>query len=177
MSMKATIQFIKGIDETTIPTVNITRSRDGSTGTATFTFDNANILYKMLAALQHRGPDDSGTYTKNIEEKWVHLGQNRLAIQDTSEKGHQPFISNCGNYVLVFNGEIYNFPRLRRELESKGYRFRSQSDTEVLVYMYEEYGEDMIHHLDGDFGFGIWDTQRRQLFLARDRFGVKHTAR
>jgi asparagine synthase (glutamine-hydrolysing) len=124
----------------------------------------------MMGALARRGPDSAGA------AKWPNavLGHRRLAILDLSEAGHQPMISDDGQIGLVFNGCIYNFLELRRDLEQRGHRFRSRCDTEVLLRGYEEWGiDELTGRLRGMFAFGIWDQRRRTLTLARDRLGVK----
>ena len=122
----------------------------------------------MVALLAHRGPDDSGTWT----EGETALGMTRLAIIDL-HTGRQPMTDASGSLVIVFNGEIYNFRSLRAELEARGRRFRTQSDTEVILGAYAEYGEECVARLRGMFAFAIWDRARRTLFLARDRLGKK----
>jgi asparagine synthase (glutamine-hydrolysing) len=119
----------------------------------------------------HRGPDGEGYYRDaNVP---LALGHVRLAILDLSSLGHQPMVSDDQRVVIVFNGEIYNFRELHHQLEVNGYRFRSRSDTEVLLALYLQYGEGMLSHLNGIFAFAIWDVRAKQLFLARDGFGVK----
>jgi len=128
----------------------------------------------MLAIQGHRGPDDRGVWSDCVgEDQYLHLGHNRLAIQDLSALGHQPFSSMCGNYVLVFNGEIYNFKDIRQELEILGYRFRSRSDTEVILYAYQAWGMDALEKFIGMFAFALLDKVKQKLFLVRDRAGVK----
>ena len=128
-----------------------------------------NQLIKMRDILEHRGPDDSGIYiSKNIG-----LGHRRLSIIDTSAAGHQPFISDNGRYIIVFNGEIYNYQSFYPELKSKGILLKSGSDTEVLLKLFELYGMEMLHRLNGMFAFAIWDTVEKKLTLCRDRMGVK----
>ena len=124
----------------------------------------------MCARLAHRGPDDSGMLLD--EKHGVSLGHRRLSIIDL-ESGHQPIFNEDGTIVIVFNGEIYNFLELRDELRSKGHRFTTRSDTEVLVHLYEEYGYDMPNRLNGIFAFVIYDKQQHLLFGVRDHFGVK----
>lgn len=130
-----------------------------------------NILFKILNKIKHRGPDDDGIY-ENHNNK-VGLVHSRLSIQDLSPLGHQPMLSSDGKVVLVFNGEIYNFQELRSDLISKGVKFSSNSDTEVLLNLYIREGKDMLNKLNGIFAFAIWDQRSQNLFLARDNFGVK----
>lgn len=127
------------------------------------------LLDKMTDTLTHRGPDDRGTYTEGN----VGLGFRRLAIIDLSPMGQQPMCNEDGTIWIVFNGEIYNFEGLRRNLEGKGHTFKSQTDTETIIHAYEEDGTDCLDSLDGMFAFCIWDSRKRLLFLARDRFGIK----
>jgi asparagine synthase (glutamine-hydrolysing) len=129
------------------------------------------VLDRMLTRLAHRGPDDSGTWSD--ANRGVLLGHRRLSVIDPSPLGHQPMLSNDGRLAIVFNGEIYNFPELRRELEARGVRFVSDSDTEVLLYGYREWGEHVVDHLVGMFAFAIYDAIAGQLYLARDRAGEK----
>lgn len=126
-------------------------------------------LVKMRDILEHRGPDDKGLYLQNN----IGLGHRRLSIIDTSSAGHQPFISESGRYVIVFNGEIYNYQSFYPELKAKGMTLKSGSDTEVLLCLFELYGMAMLHRLNGMFAFAIWDNVAKQLFLCRDRMGVK----
>ena len=128
-------------------------------------------LDSAIACLHHRGPDDSGTYID--PEGGVGLGHTRLAIIDLSSGGHQPMLSEDGRVVLIFNGEIYNYKELRQDLERKGHSFKTQSDTEVLLASYLQYGVDALKVLDGIFAFAIYDKRSGELFLARDRLGVK----
>lgn len=122
----------------------------------------------MLRKQQHRGPDHTGIFS---EDNSI-LGHNRLSIIELSEEANQPFHSPDGKYVLVFNGEIYNYQELRSSLKNE-YAFHTQSDTEVLLAAYIKWGEGCLSRLNGMFAFAIWDRQRQQLFAARDRFGVK----
>lgn len=128
------------------------------------------ILDAMVATLAARGPDASGTYVKPA----VALGHRRLSVVDLVN-GAQPMIRRRGdwNYVITYNGELYNTPELRQELEARGYHFTTSSDTEVLLTAYIEYGPACVEKLNGIFAFGIWDEQKEHLFLARDRIGVK----
>jgi asparagine synthase (glutamine-hydrolysing) len=127
------------------------------------------LIERMTAMMTYRGPDDAGIY----EDGDVRLGNRRLAILDLSAAGHQPMESDDGQVVVTFNGEIYNYPRLRDDLEARGHKFRSDSDTESIVHAYREYGVDCLEHLDGMFGFALWDRRLRQLLLARDHIGIK----
>ncbi|MGH2762845.1 MAG: asparagine synthase (glutamine-hydrolyzing) [Thermoleophilaceae bacterium] len=124
----------------------------------------------MSAALRHRGPDDSGLYSH--PDSGVALGAQRLAIIDV-EGGHQPLSNEDGSVWAILNGEIYNHPALRERLRDRGHSFRSLTDTEVLVHLYEEYGQAMVHALEGMFAFAVWDERQRRLLIARDRFGEK----
>lgn len=128
-----------------------------------------DMLYRMGEAIKHRGPDDSGVWTNGK----VGFAHQRLSIIDTSKDGHQPMHSSDKRYSIIFNGEIYNHNEFRAELKAKGFNFKSTSDTEVLLYMYMTYGANMLHRLNGMFAFAIWDEQKKELFVARDRFGVK----
>lgn len=131
-----------------------------------------NISVKIndfINITRHRGPDDNGVYRYNN----LILGHNRLSIQDLSAKGHQPFISQDGNFVLVFNGEIYNHWDIREELIKLNYEFFSQSDTETLLNGFIHYGKDILNKLNGIFSFVIFDKEKNELFMARDQFGVK----
>ena len=126
---------------------------------------------QMLAHMQRRGPDGYGAwYGLNGA---IGLGHRRLAILDLSDCGAQPMVSDDAQAVISFNGEIYNFRELRRDLESRGRRFRSGSDTEVLLHLYQLEGENMLRHLRAMYAFAIWDERRRALFLARDPYGIK----
>jgi asparagine synthase (glutamine-hydrolysing) len=128
-------------------------------------------LERMRDALAHRGPDGAGSWRS--DDGTVALGHRRLSILDLSPAGAQPMHAEGGEAVLVFNGEIYNFPELRRELEGMGHRFRSGSDTEVLLAAYRAWGPDCLERLNGMFAFALHDLPRRRLFLARDRAGEK----
>ncbi|MCH7813288.1 MAG: asparagine synthase (glutamine-hydrolyzing) [Planctomycetes bacterium] len=129
------------------------------------------MLEPMCQAMAHRGPDDAGTWHDASAQ--VGLGHRRLSIIDVSSAGHQPMCSADETVWISYNGEIYNFRELRSELEDKGYRFKSQSDTEVLVYLYQDLGERLLEKLNGIFALAIWDTRKRQLLLARDHAGIK----
>jgi asparagine synthase (glutamine-hydrolysing) len=121
------------------------------------------------ACLMKRGPDGEGIYKHNNTA----LGHRRLSIIDTSDLAAQPFTDQSGRYTIVFNGEIFNFKNLRQQLESKGIKFRSQSDTEVLLYLFISEKEKCLEKLDGEFAFAVYDNESEELFLARDRFGIK----
>ena len=131
------------------------------------------LVKKMLEVQSYRGPDDSGVFVEAVGKSYVHLGHNRLSIQDLSSYGHQPFVSDCGDYVIIFNGEIYNFKEIRKELERLGYRFVSESDTEVILYAYKAWGIACLEKFIGMFAFCILDKKQQKIFLVRDRAGVK----
>ena len=131
-------------------------------------FEDKNLLRKMCDIMHHRGFDDSGLFI----DKNIGLGHTRLSIIDL-KTGHQPIHNEDGSIVVVCNGEIYNFEELRDQLEKKGHKFYTSSDTEVIVHLYEEFGEGCIEKLRGMFAFAIWDSKEEKLFLARDRLGIK----
>jgi asparagine synthase (glutamine-hydrolysing) len=126
-------------------------------------------LLRMRDAVAHRGPDDAGHFLG----PGIALGSRRLAILDLSERGHMPMATPDRRYWIVYNGEVYNYRELRTPLEARGFRFRSNSDTEVLLALYVDAGAAMLERLNGMFAFAIWDTRERTLFVARDRLGVK----
>ena len=128
-----------------------------------------SLLTTMRDVLTHRGPDDYGSWFSS--DRQVGIGNRRLAILDLSPAGHMPM--TCGDLTITFNGEIYNFLELRRELESLGHQFQSNSDTEVLLKCYSQWGQDACQRLNGMFAFAIWDSAKQRLFAARDRFGEK----
>ena len=137
-------------------------------------------LVRMTNVQSHRGPDDSGIWERRFPGgEYVGLGSRRLSILDLSPQGHMPMSNEDGSVSITYNGEIYNFPDLRRELEGMGHRFRSHTDTEVIVHLYEEYGpdafKDCLNRLNGMFAIAICDLRGRspKLFLARDHFGIK----
>jgi len=130
---------------------------------------DAGVLKRMSDSIAHRGPDDSGLYL----HQQVGFGFRRLAILDLSPTGHQPMCSEDGEFVIVFNGEIYNYIELREELRAAGHCFRSTSDTEVLLAAYRQWGPECLSRLNGMWAFVIHDRRRGVLFGARDRFGVK----
>lgn len=127
------------------------------------------VLRKMTDAIAHRGPDGEGFYI----DSFVGLGHRRLAIIDLSPAGHQPMATEDGNFVITYNGEVYNFQELRLELESLGYKFRSKNDTEAILYAYTHWGSECLTRFNGMFAFAIWDKTKQELFLARDRYGIK----
>jgi asparagine synthase (glutamine-hydrolysing) len=137
-----------------------------------FNFDSApadtRLLAGMIGAVRHRGPDDCGIAT----DGFVGLGHARLSIIDV-QGGHQPMHSSDGNLTITFNGEIFNYLELRAQLESRGHSFRTRSDTEVILHLYEEEGEQCVHKFNGQWAFAIWDRKRQRLFLSRDRLGVR----
>jgi asparagine synthase (glutamine-hydrolysing) len=144
-----------------------------------------HMLRRMVNSLSHRGPDDSGVWFNTAEHDLrtggatvlgstgVGLGHTRLAVIDLSPAGHQPMSNEDGTIWISFNGEIYNFQELREELIEKGHRFRSATDTEVIIHLYEEYGDQSVMRLNGMFAFALWDGRRSRLFAARDRVGIK----
>jgi asparagine synthase (glutamine-hydrolysing) len=127
-----------------------------------------DVLKRMARVINHRGPDGEGYFLHDE----IGLGHRRLSIIDV-EGGSQPMFNEDETLQIVFNGEIYNFIELRKELESFGHRFRTRSDTEVIVHAYEQWGTDCLNHFNGMFVFAIWDTRKRELFLARDHLGIK----
>src|ERR671927_984414 len=129
----------------------------------------ADTVEAMARELDHRGPDGDGAFAA----EGVALGFRRLAIIDLSDAGRQPFASDDGSLQLVHNGEVYNYRELRRELEARGRRFRSATDTEVILAAYREWGEACVERFNGMWAFALWDGPRRRLFASRDRFGVK----
>ncbi|HEV8193019.1 MAG TPA: asparagine synthase (glutamine-hydrolyzing), partial [Ktedonobacterales bacterium] len=126
------------------------------------------LIDGMCKIIRHRGPDDQGTWVG----EGVALGMRRLSIIDLAG-GHQPIFNEDGSILVVFNGEIYNFHELQRELRARGHRFATNCDTEAIVHAYEEYGDECVKHLRGMFTFAVWDNKRRRLLAARDRFGKK----
>ena len=129
------------------------------------------LITAMAATLVHRGPNDDGIW---LDED-VALGFRRLSVIDLSYAGHQPMTNEDGSVVIVFNGEVYNFQELKEKyrLEERGHVFKSRTDTEVLIHLYEEIGLDMIPELNGMYAFAIWDTRSKSLHLVRDRYGIK----
>src|SRR2546428_3188438 len=143
----------------------------GTTGV--FSFDpqrpvDAELVRAMSAAITHRGPDEDGFYLRGP----LGMGNRRLSIVGLAD-GRQPIANEDGTVWTVFNGEIYNYADLRPELEAKGHRFRTSTDTEVLVHLYEEEGPDFVQRLNAMFAIALWDERRRRLLLYRDRLGEK----
>lgn len=126
------------------------------------------LLDRMVEKIAHRGPDDSGTFVRGP----IGLGNRRLSIIDLS-RGHQPIFNEDGSIVIVFNGEVYNFKEIRADLIKRGHTFSTETDTEMLVHAYEEYGKECVAKFNGMFAFAIWDGKKRELFIARDRLGIK----
>src|SRR6266403_4904017 len=126
------------------------------------------LLHSMCERMIHRGPDSEGLMVSGS----VALGMRRLAIIDLVT-GEQPAFNEDRSVAVILNGEIYNYRELRQDLEARGHTFRSASDTEILPHLYEEYGREMVQHLNGMFAFALWDDRRRRLFIARVRFGEK----
>lgn len=136
--------------------------------------DTSTVLRNMTNVIAHRGPDDEGFFEADSACKKYHigLGHRRLSIIDLAT-GHQPLGNENGSIQIVFNGEIYNFKELRENLISRGYAFKTASDTETIIHAYEEFGERCVDHFRGMFAFAIWDSNKQRLFLARDRYGKK----
>ena len=132
---------------------------------------DSRLFDEMRDTLAHRGPDGYGSWLS--PDRRLALGHRRLALLDLSAEGLQPMSDRSGNLHITFNGEIYNYPELRQQLKREGYQFRSQTDTEVLLYAYQHWGTGMLCRLKGMFAFGLWDATKQQLLLARDRFGIK----
>lgn len=126
------------------------------------------LLDRLCDTLAHRGPDDRGTYL----EETMGFGMRRLSIIDLSS-GHQPIFNEDRSLCIVFNGEVYNYPELREELQKKGHHFATSSDTETILHLYEELGEQCVNKLRGMFAFAVWNREKKTLFVARDRFGIK----
>ena len=128
----------------------------------------ADRLADMIAMLDHRGPDDRGMHV----EPAAGLAHARLSVIDVAGGG-QPMSNEDGSLWITFNGEIFNYIELREELVARGHRFQTESDTEVILHLFEEEGADAVHKLNGQWAFGIWDTRAQTLFLSRDRLGVR----
>jgi len=137
-------------------------------GICGFNFENKKLLQNMTDSIKHRGPNASGHYT----DKGVSLGSRRLSIIDLSKAGNQPIYNEDKSIALVFNGEIFNFQEIRENLEKK-HSFKSNTDSEVVVHAYEEYGFDCVSHFNGFWGFALYDSKKKLLFISRDRLGLK----
>ena len=137
-------------------------------GISGITNKNINVVENMTDMTCHRGPDDRGIYSEDN----VTLGHSRLSIQDLTKAGHQPMVSSTGRYVIVYNGEIYNFKRLRKGISKDNY-LKSMSDTEVILELFEKYGIESIKKLSGIYAFAVWDKKEKRLILSRDKVGVK----
>ena len=132
------------------------------------------LIKSMLSRIAHRGPDDEGLYIADTSTgERIGLGHRRLSIIDLTPAGHEPMPDASGRIWLTYNGEIYNFKQLRTELESRGHSFKSQTDAEVIIYAYIEWGRECLSRLNGMFAFAIWDARDESLFVARDRLGIK----
>ena len=127
------------------------------------------FLRRMTDTIKYRGPDSEGFYV----DSFVGLGHRRLSIIDLSRAGHQPMMTEDKEFAITYNGEVYNFQDLRTELENVGHRFTSRTDTEVVLHAYAQWGENCVHRFNGMFTFAIWDRTRQELFIARDRYGIK----
>jgi asparagine synthase (glutamine-hydrolysing) len=138
-------------------------------GIVGFNWHDERLIESATAILAHRGPDAGDIYL----DDHVSLGHRRLSIIDLSEHGRQPMCNEDGSVWVTYNGEIYNFAELRNVLEAKGHTFKSRTDTEVIVHAYEEYGAECVKRFNGMFAFALWDKNKRELFLVRDRLGVK----
>jgi asparagine synthase (glutamine-hydrolysing) len=134
---------------------------------------NGEIAATMVRRIAHRGPDDEGIWISSSDQFPVMLGSRRLAILDLSAAGHMPMLSKDGRFVITYNGEIFNYREVREELKHAGHRFSSSGDTEVVLAAYQQWGPSCLTRLNGMFAIAIWDCRERQLFLARDRMGVK----
>lgn len=135
-----------------------------------------NQIGAMLKSIEHRGFDDEGVFVSNKfgkDELKACLGHRRLSIIDTSSGGHQPFFSDDKRYTITYNGELYNYLEIKRELEAKGYQFKTDSDTEVLINAFQEWQTDCLPKLNGMFAFAVWDELEKTLILVRDRAGIK----
>src|SRR4051812_14207028 len=129
------------------------------------------VVTAMRDTMAHRGPDDGGVW--RAPDAPVAFGHRRLSIVDLSRAGHQPMSNEDGTVWITYNGEVYNHAALRDELIAKGHTYRSHTDTETILHLYEEEGPRCVERLQGMFAFAIWDSRRRELFLARDRVGIK----
>src|SRR3982074_1364353 len=139
------------------------------------------LLASLNASICHRGPDDAGVWVSSpaardgwtADEGQIGLSQQRLPVLDLSPAGRNPMPNDDETLWITYNGEVYNYREVRRDLEAEGFRFRSQTDTEVILKAYERWGKDCLRRFIGMFAFAIWDARRRALFAARDRLGIK----
>ena len=135
------------------------------------------LIRKMCRSFVCRGPDDEGVYVSSAggpkNKAHAGLGHRRLSVIDLSKAGHQPMSNEDGTRLITYNGEIYNFKALRKELEQKGHFFKSDTDTETVLHLYEEEGARAVERLNGMFAFAIWDQEKKELFVCRDRIGIK----
>ncbi|RWX49471.1 asparagine synthase (glutamine-hydrolyzing), partial [Candidatus Electrothrix communis] len=138
-------------------------------GISGFNWNDEALIRAMTDSIEHRGPDQQGHFCSDE----MSLGFRRLSIIDLSENGRQPMFNEDKTVALVFNGEIYNFQELRKELKDKGHVFGSKADSEVIIHGYEEWGTEVMHRLRGMFAFGLYDMPRKRLLLVRDRIGIK----
>jgi len=138
-------------------------------GIVGFNWDDVELCKKAIKSIHRRGPDDHGIFN-NSE---VTLGHKRLSIIDLTKKGHQPMLNKEGDIIIIYNGEIYNFKKIKEDLEKKGHRFESSTDTEVILKSYQEYGKECLNLFNGMFAFAIYDLKKKKLFIARDRIGIK----
>lgn len=134
-----------------------------------FNFNDRLLIERMNKKLRHRGPDQEGLFVGDN----ISLGQTRLSIVDLSENAKQPIFNEDRSMAIIANGKIYNYQQIKKDLTGKGHRFYSRSDTEVIIHAYEEYGQECLKLLNGIFAFAIWDENKKEIFLARDRMGVK----
>jgi len=130
-----------------------------------------NGIEQTLEIMKRRGPDSNNLYKNSYSSKQLALLHSRLNIIDLDDRSNQPYYD--GDFVIIFNGEIYNYLEIKSKLENKNYRFKTNSDTEVLIKSFQEYGEKCVDHLIGMWAFAIWDIKKKQLFLSRDPFGEK----
>jgi asparagine synthase (glutamine-hydrolysing) len=138
-------------------------------GITGFNWEDKDLIKKMTDLLSHRGPDQHNCYT----DSKISLGHRRLSIIDLSENGKQPMSNEDNTIFVIYNGEIYNFKSIREELIKKGHKFKSNSDTEIIIHAYEEYGPTCVNLFNGMFAFAIWDSKKKKIFIARDRLGIK----
>jgi len=138
-------------------------------GICGFNFEDKYLISDMTNIIEHRGPNSGGYYL----DTRISLGNRRLSIIDVSERGKQPMMNYEGDLIITYNGELYNFKEIKEDLISKGYKFKSDTDTEVVLYAYQEYGKHCVKKFNGIFALAIWDNKKKKLFLARDHLGVK----